>query len=452
MRTNYLKGKDSVSCRIVSNVAGKAFMLALGVLMSMGCESNEELFTDSPTSSSSLRVTTREGETTTSISQGRIYIFNSSENCINILSTDEVNTTASVSLNSGKYSVYALGSTDLSQYTLPDINSAKPSSLIKVGDNKSATDLLSTSKEVTLGEGGSENLSLLLDRKVLCIDALEIKDVPDDVTKIEVEISPVYSAMRLDGAYPNETTENSTEAYKVELAQTSISSIWKAEPQKMLFPSKGKPIVRIFLTRGTKTKSYYYTATEEMVANHHYSISGTYQNTEEITLNAHLSAKDWNEDSDITFNFDRYSNSSDTPEAQKFYNGYYVVKVDDTTGKALLLSKTEITYTAPSGTSSSDWLAALNSAISSVEKPDGTTSSWRLPTLEEANLFLQDSQVVTHHTVTKDGNSSVMTGSFFCTDNNELKWLYLILSTSPVTQMSGNKYSSSVVLRPVIEL
>lgn len=425
--------------------------LAMGIVINLAsCDTQSEITEDSQTASK-LRVTTRDGDSEGTVAQGKIYVFNSSGTCINSANTNSTNPTAAIGLSSGRYSICAVGSNDLSNYSLPTAASASMSAVISVAEGKNLGDLMMKKQDIIVGEGETLPITLSLDRKVLCLDAVEIKEVPDDVTKIEVEISPIYSAIQLDGTF---SADIATETYKIALTEQSDGTTWKSSPQKMLFPSKGKPTVRMSFTKGTQTRGYCYTAPETLQANHHYTISGTYQSTEQSTVNAVLTARDWEENRDFTFNFDRFSNTCDTPEAQKFYNGYYVVKVDDATGNAVLLSKKEVSFTIPSSSDNSAWLSAINTALASItEKPAGATGSWRLPTPEEAELFIQDSQIVTQHAVTNSGVTTVMTASFYCLNNSVLNWIYLKFDSDPYTPHSGSSgFNTTVILRPVIDL
>ena len=244
-------------------------------------------------------------------------------------------------LPAGTYTFYAIGSSDLSHFVLPTKEEASPSSVITRAENQDMCDLLQKTTSVTIEDGENVTQNIVLDHKVLSIDQLEIKGVPDDVTKVEVSVSPLYKSIQLDGSY----VTNATESYKIALEQDGTSNTWQATPNQVLFPSKGTPNIKVSFTTASGVKSYSYTASEELPANHHFTISGTYTPNSGIALTGILTASDWGEDRTITFGFDE--SNYVTPVAGTNFNDYYVISVNSTARTALLLAKKSISYTVP---------------------------------------------------------------------------------------------------------
>jgi hypothetical protein len=80
--------------------------------------------------------------------------------------------------------------------------------------------------------------------------------------------------------------------------------------------------------------------------------------------------------------------------------------------------------------------------MSTFEKPEGAIGNWRIPTVEEASLFVLNTALST-------GNESKF---YFCLDGDVLKWIRAInLHSTPETQL-GTNYNSSVNLRAVINI
>ena len=75
-------------------------------------------------------MTTRTGDPDNAIVEGRIYVFNSLNKCVQLLSIDANNTSVTAKLPAGSYSVYAIGGEDLSHYVLPSLTEATPTSII----------------------------------------------------------------------------------------------------------------------------------------------------------------------------------------------------------------------------------------------------------------------------------------------------------------------------------
>ena len=136
------------------------------------------------------------------VKDGRIYIFNEKGKCIQLLSTSEENNAATVTMAAGTYDLYAVGGEDLSRFILPSQESATPKSIIKRMTDKTMDDLQIKHATVSIADGEEMTQNMSLAHKVICIDELEILQVPSGVTKVEVMLTPLYSGVYLDGEYP----------------------------------------------------------------------------------------------------------------------------------------------------------------------------------------------------------------------------------------------------------
>lgn len=389
-----------------------------------------------------LTVITRADDANNTVAQGCIYVFNSAGKCVQLMSTTTGSNSATVMLAAGSYSLYAVGSDDLTRFNLPTQSNATPTSIITLAEGKTMGDLLLKKADVTLEDGETLNQTIALEHKVLCINDISIKKVPANVTKVEVSISPLYGSVTLSGTYP----DTPVESYKIGLTKQSDGTTWLAEPEQMLFPSAGTPTIKIMLTTSEGTQGYSYTASEELPANHHFSISGTYMAAQGVSITGLLTTASWGEDRSITFNFDDNNAYAETPVAQQFYDGYYVISVNSQAKTAVVLSKRKVEYTAPSsGSAESAWLGAFEQPMADLEKPTGASGAWRLPTLSEVQIFTKDTQVVTFG---NNGN----TPSYFCLDGSTLMWAYTNHSDDEYVFKKGTNYNSSVLLRPVISI
>jgi hypothetical protein len=375
-----------------------------------------------------------------------------------MLTIGEESNSATANLAAGTYHVYAVGSDDLSRYSLPSQEEASATSAVTLQQGKVLGDLLlSPEASVTLTDGETRQLNLSLERMVFCVSTVTIKKVPADVTKVEVALEPLYNSVLLNGTYPNETT-----SYRVTLAEdANESGTWQAAPLQMQYPSKGKPTITVYFTRSNGVKSYSYTASEQLEANHHLTIEGTYSEPLGVTLQGIVSGTEWGEDKTIVFSFDESSatgqtgnegngqgneqggeqgGSSDTPVVGQTYKGCYVVAVDGNT--ATLLSPTEKTRF----TNSSNIPQEIETALASWPNVDGVTGTWRLPTLDEAKVFLLQFNLL---------NSQNASYSYSVTDKGVLKRF-----TVNVNYATGEFYAGSVEetltlnmhMRPVIDI
>ncbi len=396
-----------------------------------------------PEDAARLSITTRSGDVNNTIKQGRIYVFNQSDKCIHLLSTDENDNTASVQLPSGSYSLYAIGGEDLTLFNIPTQSEATTTSFISRKEGKVMKDFLMKRADISVTNGEDISQTIALEHKVLCIDKVEIKNVPDNVSKVEISLSPLYNSIQLDGTYPSA----STESYKIALSEESDGTTWSSSPNQMLFPSKGAPTVKITMTTDTGIIGYSYTTAEELPANHHFTISGTFVSSNGFKLTGVLTAADWGEDRIIAFNFDDNSQTESIPIAGKYYNDYYVILVDSKARSAVLLAKKSLTYTAPEDQhNASLWEEAFVEPMAALEKPYNiNSSSWRLPTSAEAEIFLRDQQVVNY--------SNNETSAYFCKDYSTLKFAYIRLQNNTyVFNSSSQIYMSTMLLRPVIDI
>lgn len=392
-----------------------------------------------------LSVVTRAGgdADASSIADGRIYVLNSKGVCVEMLTTSEENNQATAVLSAGSYTLYAIGGDDLSRYTLPGKGTATASSVITRQDGKVLDDLLQAVVHVDLEDGEVLNQQIVLEHKVLCLDEVEIKQVPANATKVEVAFAPLYSAICLDGTY----CDSPTETYKVVLTEQADGKTWRATPQQMLFPSKGKPTIKVTITTDNGTQGFSYNATEDLPANHHFSISGTFKVAQGVSITGILTSADWGEDRTISFDLDNSNQTDYHPVAGQFTNGYYTVTVDEANRRAVLFGLDVVPYEAPaSGSDNATWKAVLLSALTTWEKPVGISGNWRLPTLEEASIIIQDPQVVTVH-------ESKKTMSMWCLDGDELKWANGEMVGETLTIRKGVQgFTGLTFLRPVIDI
>lgn len=372
-------------------------LAAVGSVMGLsGCSEQvnndvilEEITWGIPENQGVLRVQTR---SETSPQEGMVYVFDSKGTCVKVLSTDEGGQLAATQLPVGTYSVYAIGGDDLTAYTLPDLEGAAASSVISVAEGKVMGNLFMKTATVTLTAGNASNLALELERQVLQLKEVTIKQVPADVTKVEVSISPLHQGVMLDGT-PSEGQTSLTLA----LSKHADNTTWcNGENQPYCFPSDGEPTITVSFTRASGVKRYSYQASEAFEANHHLVIEGTYSEQQDALLSGSLTARAWDAEKSMPFEFDEANlvdgDSSENPEEHEVpavgrtYLGYYVVSVNDASKRAVLLSKTQVDGFTDEG--------AVNAALSTWTAPEDVSGTWRFPTKAEMTAFLNDRNVV----------------------------------------------------------
>lgn len=424
------------------------FALGAGMIISLSSCEKTVLDDDGEVlkGSAKLTITTR-GEDSNDegiVPLAQVYIFNQAAKCVQILTMEGESNTVMTPLSPGTYTLYSVGGNDLDRFTLPTLSEATTISAITLKEGKVMDSFFSgKSATVTIREADNTNESITLNRVVTCLNKIEIKDVPTDITAIEIKLSPFYNAIQLDGAFLSSPIVDC----KVPLTKQSDGTTWKAAPKQLLFPSIGNPTVFMSFTRGNNTETRFYTMSEPMIANHYYNFSSTYKSSQS-SLSVTVTTTNWGEDKDIEFDI-KDTDTKYLPVAGQYCNGYYVVSVDEQAHKAVLLSE-KIAYNAPENQSDATlWRGELEKQMAALEKPAYITSNWRLPTVKEVEIFTKDLNAVSF---TEDGYSPVC----FCEDGEgNLVWAYTKRENEDyVFNTSGAKttFASNIRLRPVIDI
>ena len=302
---------------------------------------------------------------------------------------------------------------------------------------------------ITLTAGNASNLALELERQVLQLKEVTIKQVPADVTKVEVSISPLHQGVMLDGTF---TEEHST--LQLELTKKSDNDTWtNGTNQPYCFPSDGEPTITVSFTRTSGVKRYSYQASEAFEANHQVVLEGIYSEEQDALLSGTLTARAWDAEKNMPFEFNEENlvdgDSSENPEEHEVpvvgstYQGYYVVSVNTTSNRAVLLSKTQYNGIGNA--------AAMESKASQIEKPVGegiSCGEWRLPTIEECRVFLEDHNV----------EGKLYNTYYYCIDGDILKMMSaskasdVITVKGPLPTNSSAPYEEGTYFRAVMEI
>lgn len=398
----------------------------------------EEISWGIPENQGLLRVQTRSA---TPLQEGKVYVFNNEGRCVRLLTADEGGQLASTTLAAGSYTVCAIGGEDLDAYTLPDQEGAAASSVITLAEGQTIGDLLMSSTAVTLTAGNSSNLELELERQVIRLKELIIKQVPTDVTQVEVSISPLFEGIQLDGTL----TETHT-SLTIDLIKSSDNKTWtNGEDQPYCFPSDGAPTITVSFTNSAGVKRYSYQTDESFTANHQVILEGTYSEEQDALLSGTLTAKAWDADKSKSFEFneDQLVDVTHTepvvPVAGGTYLGYYVVSVG--LGNAVLLSLDQV-----NNIGSAEKMAQKAASISKPEGNGITCGEWRLPTSEECRIFLEDPNV----------DNKKYNTEYYCQDGDILKRMRASISSEGAitirNPMVCSDYLVDCYYRPVIDI
>lgn len=435
----------------------KSFIrLALGltILCFYACEKAVSLedYTDSANATLYVRtmaVSTSEEEDISYPIQ--VYVF-SGQKCAALQTIADESQTLSIPLVEGNYSVLAIGGASSDTYSLPTQANAAPSMEITLQEGKSHADLMLAKSNVTLVDGGTNTLTLAMERKVMQLQSVVLEGIPSAATAVSVTISPLWE--KLNGT----DFAGETGALTVALTKETGSRTWKlANSQYLLPPSDSPTAITVNVVKSGGTSSYTYNTAEQLEEGYKINIEGTYTEAIGVTLGGTITGSVWKGEKNISFEFNESGSTGvedentgnegesseeetpvigDVPAVGSIYQGCYVLSVSKTDGTAevLLLSPNPKVMSYADKIESDAALAAIDAALPDCAV-DGI-SGWRLMTEEEANIVLQ------HRTSIPNFDKS---GKYLYT-NAEGK---LRVGTIQTTVSNGWTFNKGDILRPV---
>ena len=440
----------------------KSFIrLALGltILCFYACEKAVSLedYTDSANATLYVRtmaVSTSEEEDISYPIQ--VYVFNG-QKCAALQTIIDESQTLSIPLVEGNYSVLAIGGASSDTYSLPTQANAVPSMEITLQEGKSHADLMLAKSNVTLVDGGTNTLTLAMERKVMQLQSVVLEGIPSAATAVSVTISPLWE--KLNGT----DFAGETGALTVALTKETGSRTWKlANSQYLLPPSDSPAAITVNVVKSEGTSSYTYNTAEQLEEGYKINIEGTYTEAIGVTLGGTITGSVWKGEKNISFEFNESGSTGvedentgneggagegesteeetpvkgDIPAVGSIYQSCYVLSVSKTDGTAevLLLSPNPKVMSYADKIASDAALAAIDAALPDCAV-DGI-SGWRLMTEEEANIVLQ------HRTSIPNFDKS---GKYLYT-NAEGK---LRVGTIQTTVSNGWTFNKGDILRPV---
>ena len=285
---------------------------------------------------------------------------------------------------------------------LPSADDATVTSVLTLKDGKAHGDLMAATATATLVDGGTNTVTLGMQRKTMLIQSVSIKQVPTAATAVSVTIAPLWEALCVGGSFA--TAGSST---TIALTKQSDNRTWTLPSHQgegpgvgsvFLLPPSSQPVsVSVNITVGGVTKTYTYSCSDQLEAGYRINIDGTYTEAVGVNLTGTITGATWLGERTISFEFDEdgtngtngnnpsepNNSSSDIPAVGDTYQGCYVLAVNDADDYAevTLLSPTELTGIDYS----SNIQTSTDAALSTVT--DGDISGWEVPTTAEAQLM-----------------------------------------------------------------
>lgn len=273
---------------------------------------NDDTSTTSPAdATSTLIVKTRnlsvDGADATVSYPVNVYVINSSGKCVAKAVIPSASESMDIKLAKGLYHVYAVAGAVDEKYTLPSFETASSESEIQLKDDASHGDLMVAQSTVTLGKNQTNTLTLALRRKVMQLQSIVIKDIPEGISDVTVTFSPLYSGLKLDGTYND---RNGSQTFKLSKDGQDQKKWVLAAPAYML-EATGDANITVALTQGDNVKSYTYVSKDELKANYKINITGTYN--DEFELSGTVRGEEWAGEKNIEFDLTSGDEDIDTP-------------------------------------------------------------------------------------------------------------------------------------------
>ena len=423
------------------------FILLLAAVLLTACEKGlDELgegMSPSPTgqvTNSVLQVRTRgtsPSEEATVAYPVQVYVMQG-DMCCAAQTIGDAGQTLNIGLVEGTYSVYAIAGASAIDYTLPTQSEGTSTSAITLKEGRSHTDLMAAQATATLIDGGTNTVTLGLQRKTMLIQSIEIKKIPTAATAVSVTIAPLWQSLTVGGTY---STAGGSQT--IALTRQDDNRTWTLEGEAIhLLPPSNQPAsISVNITSGGTTKTYTYSCSDQLEAGYKIHIDGTYTEAVGVNLTGTITGATWLGERTISFEFDENGSSATentensgnaVPSVGDTYQGCYVLAVNDADDyvEVTLLSPTELTGIDYS----SNIQASTDAALSTVT--DGDISGWEVPTTAEAQLMYNAREAI--------GNLTA--NSYLCCGSSGYR---AFKPTDAAFSTSSSNVKASTVLRPV---
>jgi len=391
-----------------------------------------------------------------------VYVFQGDE-CRAVQTIGDEGQALNIPLTEGTYSVYAVGGASTLDYVLPDASDALQTSAIALREGHEHGDLMAASATATLTDGGTNTVTLGMQRKTMLIQDVTIKKIPTAATAVSVTIAPLWQNLTIGGTYS--TTNGSS---TIALTRQEDGRTWQNTTEAYLLPPSSQPAsVSVNITIGGMTKTYTYSCSDQLEAGYKINIDGTYTEAVGVNLTGTITGSTWLGERTISFEFDENGSSAaddgnggdngnnDTPgNAEGFpavgstYQGCYVlasiVADDGQSAELTLLSPNETTigkaYNDASFIGHPEILEALIDEKLAEADVDGI-SDWRLPTYDELNVIYAALNAI-NDTFESDVSAS---GKYLYDASGTI--LYRILSQTAAN--GADNFAATARIRPV---
>ena len=444
----------------------KIMTIALAAAMLAACSDDvlEERASENANvaANSLLQVRTRgTGDEATISYPVQVYVFQgegsggSGAECVAVQTIGDAGQALNIALTEGTYSVYAVGGASSSDFTLPAKDEATTSTVIALKEGRTLTDLMAASATATLVDGGSNTVTLGLQRKTMLIQDITISKIPSAATAVSVTIAPLWQSLTIGGTY---STVGQTTT--IALTKQEDGRTWKnnAGSVFLLPPSSQPASISVNITVGGATNTYTYSTSDQLEAGYKINISGTYTEAVGVNLTGTITGATWLGERTISFTFDESgstavntgsgsgeanggsggseagSAAANVPAVGDTYLGCYVLAVDDAEDHA------EVLVVAPADITGTFYGSGADNAVATAlgtVTVDGI-SGWEVPDRDQASLIFN-----------ARGSIGGLTHNSYLCLNNGYKCFFVGGGATAFTPTYSPNDQTDTALRPV---
>ena len=386
--------------------------LAIAATMMVACskDATQDFIGGTSNNNATLQVRTRAGGGDgAAISYPvQVYVFQGEE-CKAVQTIGDEGQALNIALVEGTYSVYAVGGASSTGYTLPTKDDATTTTALTLKAGQTLTDLMAATASVTLIDGGTNTVTLGMERKTMLIQDITINKIPTAATAVSVTIAPLWQNVTIGGTFSGTTGSNT-----IALTRQDDNRTWKlpapqGEGSVYLLPPSSQPAsVSVNVTIGGTTTTYTYSTSDQLEAGYKINIDGTYTEAVGVALTGTITGATWLGERTISFTFDENGANgtngnnepdpnnntapTDYPAAGSTYQGCYVLAADVADDG----QSAELTLMSPSEATCVGTEAAVTAALATLGT--AAVSGWELPTksqmqLVEAKLLSDDASL-----------------------------------------------------------
>lgn len=309
-----------------------------------------------------------------------VYVFNSSDECVDMQTLQSEDEAFSFTLPTGSYSLSVISGVSAEKYMLPDVDNSTPNTplMLKTSGDTHA-ELAAKTEEIVIGNNDIKNVAITVNRIIAQITA-SIKDVPDNITSVSIGLQPLEEEVLLNGSYGGDGNGQ----VSVALTKGSDDS-WKTPTPVFILPGADDVSVTITLTGPDGSNTYSYATAIPIEANCKTDIAATYK-AGSAEFSGNVQCSDWGNEYKVIFEFGEGASDENSGEninhemltQGDIYKGCYILDV-------LSESPEQSTFLlmAPAGVS-----GMRKETIPSLNKYTYLEfTNWRMQSINEAKIL-----------------------------------------------------------------